>query len=147
MRIRPVLTVAALAIASAFWAAPAQAGDYSVEIAFGRHGHGHGAVRVGHGCAPPVVVRTVRPRVVHVRQVWIEGRYEVREVQEWVPGRWEVEVKPARYEKQWDPITRCHVEVQVRPERRIRTWIPGYHVTKQIRTWVPGRWESCSDMR
>ena len=55
----------------------------------------------------------------------------------WVRGYHERIVRPAVYEKVYDPETCSYVEVLVKPRRVRLRWVPGYYVMRKQRVWVP----------
>ncbi len=112
----------------------------------------HNSVRRGgvhrsgaHRCDPH---RDTRERIVVRVRVWIAGHYECRTERVYHPGYWEEYVEPAVYERRRVVVTDPRTGewwyeeriVLVRPERRVRRYVPGWWEEVEVRVWVPGRW-------
>ena len=81
------------------------------------------------------------------REVWVEGYYERREVKKWVPGYFRERVIPAVVEFRYAPRLGRDIRVVVKPERRVRDWIPGRYDTIVQRVYVPGYWKRIGRIR
>ena len=142
--------------AAALVAAPdgAAAGDYGFRIGYHRGNRGsHVSAEVLKRRAP-VVVRHVRHRGVirhrghhHHRHVhskscrWVPGRFVTKVRSVWEPGYYTIETRPAVYRTRRDPLTCRDIEVEVRPERRVRVWVEGRYVDRKVRIWRRGHWK------
>lgn len=116
-------------------AAPAAAGDLSIDFGFRHARHGNGiSIAVGYRNGH----RVERNRHRHNDHCqYVPGHYEVVQKQVWVPGGLRKEYRPARWGWRYDACGR-RVRVLVRPAGYVMVQVPGHWDYVQERIWVAG---------
>lgn len=120
-------------------AAPAAAGDLSLDFGFRHSRHGKGiAISVGYRSGHRAQ-RHHRRHHHHDRCEYVPGHYEFVQKKVWVAGGLRKEWRPARWGWRYDACGR-RVRVLVRPAGYVMVHVPGHWDYVQERVWVSGRY-------